>query len=87
MREVRATSRFHHRLKSFLAKHPEFESAIDAAIERMRTGTPVGLRVHALHGSLKGAYAASISRAYRLIFTLEPDVVTFIDIGSHDEVY
>ena len=44
-------------------------------------------RIHALHGTMKGVHAARILQAYRIIFVFDPDVVTFIDIGSHDEVY
>ncbi len=87
MRQKRATARFLRVLGAFLAKHPEEEEVVNEVMNMVVAGERGGLRIHALHGPMKGAYAARISQGYRLVFVLEPDAVIFIDIGSHDEVY
>lgn len=56
-------------------------------MDQIGAGERAGLGIHALHGKLTGFHSARIAQAYRLVFVLEPDTVTFIDIGSHDEVY
>ena len=45
------------------------------------------LRTHVLKGTFAGCFAARLSREYRIVFVLAPDRVTFIDIGTHDDVY
>jgi len=72
---------------TFLRKHPDLERKVEDVMERIVAEERAGLGVHALHGKLAGFHSARISREYRLVFALEPDAVTFIDIGSHDEVY
>ena len=71
----------------FLRKHPDLEQKIEEIMDRIATGERAGLSIHALHGKLAGFHSARISQEYRLIFVLNSDTVTFIDIGSHDEVY
>ncbi len=57
-------------------------------MQRIVLGTSVSdMHIHALHGPLKEFHAARISQQYRLVFALDTDAVTFIDIGSHGEVY
>ncbi len=86
MREIVTTSRFERRLVRFVRQHPDFKIVIRATMHRIASGNPT-TRIHTLHGQMKGAYAARISKQYRLVFALESDAVIFIDIGSHDEVY
>lgn len=45
------------------------------------------LKAHRLHGNLKDCFAVRISYEYRIVFVIEKDIVTFIDIGDHDDVY
>jgi mRNA-degrading endonuclease YafQ of YafQ-DinJ toxin-antitoxin module len=45
------------------------------------------LRTHGLKGAFAGCSASRLSREYRIVFVLAPDRVTFIDIGTHDDVY
>ena len=84
MREIRSTTRYRRRLEAFLDKHPDLEVPIELMVDRIAAGS---VRVHPLHGSLRGFHAARISQSYRLVFALEPDAVIFIDIGAHDDVY
>ena len=87
MRRRLATASFLKTYGAFLRKHPELESKIEEVMEKLAAGERAGLGVHALHGNLASFYSARISQAYRLVFALSPEAVTFIDIGSHDEVY
>ncbi len=80
------TQSFLRSLALFLHRHPDLEEKTHVLIERLVTGSSE-VRIHPLHGPLKGFYSARISQSYRLVFALEPDAVIFIDIGSHDEVY
>ncbi len=54
-------------------------------VEQIFRKTPhaSALRTHPLQGKLKGYYAFSVTFSYRVLFTFEPDGVTFIDIGTH----
>lgn len=62
---------FHERLKLFL-----------------RNPMHPQLRSHPLHGNLLGCRAFSVSGDYRAIYRMEGvDVVCFIDIGRHGQVY
>jgi mRNA-degrading endonuclease YafQ of YafQ-DinJ toxin-antitoxin module len=45
------------------------------------------LRTHGLKGAFAGCTASRLSREYRIVFVLEADRVTFIDIGTHDDDY
>ncbi len=45
------------------------------------------LRLHKLKGSLKEAWSISIDRGIRIIFCYTKNVVLFVDIGEHDQVY
>ena len=86
MREVVTTPRFERRLVRFVQQHPNFKSTVRTIMHSIASENPA-TRIHALHGQMRGIYAARISQEYRLVFTLEPNAVIFIDIGSHDEVY
>lgn len=84
MREIVTTPRFDRRLVSFVKRHPEFKELIRQLMRDIALGKG---KTHILHGVMKGSCSARISQSYRVVFVLEPDEVTFIDIGSHDEVY
>lgn len=86
MRRLRLTEGFLRTYNAFLHKHPELEGKIEEVIDEIARGDR-GVRIHALHGRLRGFYAARVSQSYRLVFALEPGTIIFIDIGSHDEVY
>lgn len=46
------------------------------------------LRTHKLTGNLGDTWSISISRGFRMVYlVLEKDIVYFVDIGTHDEVY
>jgi len=45
------------------------------------------LRLHKLQGNLKEAWSISVDRKTRILLYQDESGVTFVDIGSHDEVY
>jgi mRNA-degrading endonuclease YafQ of YafQ-DinJ toxin-antitoxin module len=47
------------------------------------------LKLHSLHGALKGIQAVSLTYDYRIVLTVmvtEKEII-LLDIGSHDDVY
>ncbi len=88
MRRVFFASRFEKKLKIFHSRHPEFSAAIEAAVTAIAKDPHVSsLHTHRLKGPLSGCFASRLSREYRIIFVLAADRVTFIDVGTHDDVY
>ncbi len=87
MRKVFTTPRFERRLKAFLETHPDLDPAVEYAMGRVAADKAEGLRAHSLKGVFKGCRSARISYEYRIVFVLKKGVVTFIDIGTHDDVY
>jgi mRNA-degrading endonuclease YafQ of YafQ-DinJ toxin-antitoxin module len=88
MRRVLFASRFEKKLKVFHARHPEFSTAVEAAIIAIaRDPQTPELKTHRLHGELAECFASRLSREYRIVFVLAADRVTFVDIGTHDDVY
>jgi addiction module RelE/StbE family toxin len=88
MRRVFFASRFEKKLKTFNSKHPEFSTELEAVIIAIAIDAHApSLKVHRLHGQLRNCFAARITHQYRIVFVLDFDRVTFIDIGTHDDVY
>lgn len=87
MRRKFLTAGFLRALAIFLDKHPELAGKAEEVANQIVSGERAGLRIHPLHGPLKGLYAARILQSYRIVFALASDAVTFIDIGTHDDVY
>jgi addiction module RelE/StbE family toxin len=88
MRRVFFATRFEKKLKAFHSKHPEFSAELEAVIIGIATDPHASaLKTHRLHGQLRDCFAARITHHYRIVFVLEFDRVTFIDIGTHDDVY
>jgi addiction module RelE/StbE family toxin len=88
MRRLETTSRFERRLKVFLLAHPELKDKTYALINRLILN-PFDMRnkTHRLSGPLRAFWSAHISWHYRLVFLLNEETITLINIGSHDEVY
>lgn len=85
---LKTTSRFDHRLKTFVKSHPELRAKTLALIDRL------GLdpfhsqnKTHMLSGKLGGVWASDINYHYRILFLLSDDAITLVNVGSHDEVY
>ena len=88
MRRVFTTSRFERRLKSFTIQHPRLVREIaEVMLTVARDYRQESLKAHRLHGNLKDCFAVRLSYEYRIVFVIEKESVTFIDIGDHDDVY
>jgi mRNA interferase YafQ len=46
-----------------------------------------GLKIHKLSGKMDGLYAFWVTNKVRIIFLPKENIVLFLDIGTHDEVY
>jgi len=51
--------------------------------------THPSLRLHKLHGTLRGLHSVSVTLSYRITvpFTIIKDAIVLIDIGAHAEGY
>ena len=89
MRRIFTTARFEKRLKAFLSLHPDLSDEIEATMIAMVEfpQLPPGYRPHRLKGYLAGCYAIRLSYEYRIVFVPATGRITFIDIGTHDDVY
>jgi mRNA-degrading endonuclease YafQ of YafQ-DinJ toxin-antitoxin module len=88
MRRVFFASRFEKKLWTFHSRHPEFSDDVEAAVMAIATDPHAPtLKTHRLRGALADCFASRLSREYRIVFVLAADRVTFIDIGTHDDVY
>jgi mRNA interferase YafQ len=88
MRRVFFATRFEKKLKVFHSRHPEFSTAVEAAITAIAEDPYASaLRTHRLKGTLTDCFACHLSREYRIVFVLEPAGVIFVDVGTHDDVY
>ena len=78
------TPTFKKRLRKFLKKHPELELDIQSKIDLLAEDPfHPSLRTHKVFGD----WAAWVTWEYRLIFEITTAKVTFLNIGTHDEVY
>jgi len=77
--------------KKWSKKHPDLLDEFRYKLEIFCTDPfDSRLKSHALHGELKGLYAARISFQYRLVFSFLDNSYTqvvLVDIGTHEEVY
>ena len=71
-----------------LSRHPDLSATVDEVMLLIGENPAApSLRTHGLKGAFAGCSASRLSREYRIVFVLAPDRVTFIDIGTHDDVY
>ena len=84
------TRRFDRRLSPFREAPPAIRKRL-ARILRDLEADPFQphLRLHPLHGELKGLHAVSLTHAFRITlrFDVEERKIILLDIGTHDEVY
>ncbi|WP_339669003.1 plasmid stabilization protein [Dasania marina] len=78
------------RAKKFLKKHPEVHGQYQKTLQLLELNPyHPSLRLHSLHGRLKGLSSVSINISYRVVleFQISEDGILLVDIGSHDQVY
>ncbi|TSC57537.1 MAG: hypothetical protein Greene041679_299 [Parcubacteria group bacterium Greene0416_79] len=88
MLRLETTPRFDRRLVAFVRAHPDLRERTGTLIDRL-AASPFDPRnkTHKLEGRLRAFWGAYITRSYRVVFLLGDEHITFINIGSHDEVY
>jgi len=88
MYKLYLTQTFQRRVKVFLKRHPELESALIDKLDLVISNpfTPL-LKTHKLSGKLRSHWAISLTYEYRILFIIENDNIYLTNIGSHDEVY
>lgn len=89
MIEIGYSSSFKKAFKKLLKTAPELEEKfwdkIDVFYENL---FDIQFKTHKLSGKLKNLWSFSIDFSIRVIFSFESkDVVTLIDIGTHEDVY
>ena len=78
------------RAKKFLKKHPEAHGQYQKTLQLLELNPHhPSLRLHSLHGRLKGLSSVSINISYRVVleFKINGSEILLVDIGSHDQVY
>lgn len=88
MLRIETTSRFDRRLIAFVKAHPDLRERTRTLIDRLAEN-PFDSRnkTHKLSGKLKEFLGADITWSYRIMFLLDDESITLINIGSHNEVY
>ncbi len=74
----------------FFRKHRDLELVFTRLVDDLKTNPfEPRLRLHSLTGEFAGTYGVSLTYKYRMTLTLfvTDELITLIDIGSHDEVY
>lgn len=87
--QVRRSSVFAKAYDERIRKNSRLRELFWEALEVFETNPfHPSLRTHPLTGPLEGKWAFSVDYDCRVIFNFTDDnVVTFLDIGTHDEVY
>lgn len=88
------TSRFKRSLRKFVKGNSRLQKKIEATLEEMAIDLfAPSLATHLLKGELEGLRACSCGYDCRIIFSLEQDletgveIIVLLNIGSHDDVY
>jgi mRNA-degrading endonuclease YafQ of YafQ-DinJ toxin-antitoxin module len=90
MYALEPTDRFSRRLERFGRTHPQLRSRLDRVLRDLETDPFLPrLSLHTLHGPLVGLHAVRVTRAYRIVLSLDTTArrITLLNIGTHDEVY
>ncbi|MDI6788968.1 MAG: plasmid stabilization protein [Planctomycetota bacterium] len=88
MYKLYLTQTFQRRVKVFLKRHPELESAlIDKLDLAIRNPFAPALKTHKLSGKLRSHWAICLTYEYRILFIIENDDIYLTNICSHDEIY
>ena len=84
------TESYVRRARKFFRKHPDILPQYEKCLQLMELNPfHPSLRLHPLHGKLKGIFSISITLHYRLTieFLINGKEIVPIHIGTHDEVY
>jgi len=88
MRDIVTTPYFERKLKKVLTRDATLERRFLKTLGQLRQDPFAHmLKTHKLSGRLRGAYACSVTRDIRIVFTLDNTSVFLLNIGAHDDVY
>lgn len=89
MIEISYSSSFNKAYKKLIKLKPEIEEKFWSRVDIFfQNPFDSQLKTHKLSGKLKDLWSFSIDFSVRIIFVFEGNQkVTFIDIGTHEEVY
>ena len=78
--ELLYTARF---LRSFKKLSTSVQDDCIIAIESFKSGKNKEIKLHKLHGKMKGYHAFSANFSYRIVVKISGKKVYFMDVGSH----
>ena len=94
MRELVTTPKFERSLRKFTKRNLELQRKVQKTLEQMEEDVfAANLATHKLGGSLEGINACSCGYDCRILFSIEQDpeteleVILLLDVGNHDDVY
>jgi addiction module RelE/StbE family toxin len=88
MKKIVISPKFRRALRRYSRRHPEQKKRIESVIQQI--GIDVfapSLGTHPLKGKLEGFQGCSCGYDCRIVFSVEPEQIILLDIGTHDEVY
>jgi mRNA interferase YafQ len=94
MRELITTPKFDRSLRKFTKRNLELQRKIQKTLEQMEEDVfAANLDTHKLGGSLEGINSCSCGYDCRVLFSIEQDpeteleVIILLDVGNHNDVY
>lgn len=81
---------YQKKAKKFFRQHPDLRPTYDRLLIDLAVDPfAPALKIHPLSGRLIGAWAVSLTYAYRITLTLliSEKEITLLDTGSHGDVY
>ena len=87
MIKIKRDRTFEKHFKERISPNKQLVDQFKDSFELFIEGKLKSLDDHALRGKLAGKRAFSIADDIRVVYIEQGDSVTFLDIGSHDQVY
>ena len=88
MKRIKRDRTFEKHFKQRISPHPKLVKQFQERLGLFIAGQPSNpLNDHALSGKLAGKRAFSVTGDVRVIYVELDDVIVFLDIGSHSQVY
>lgn len=87
MKQIKRDRTFERHFKERVSPNNQLVDQFKDSLELFMEGKLGFLDDHALHGKLAGKRAFSVTDDIRVIYVEISDVIVFLDIGSHDQVY
>jgi len=84
------TEQYNRKAARFLKQHPDLRQHYLKTLQLLEVNpSHSSLRLHALHGKLKGLHSVSINLSYRITLELliQNQQIIPVNVGDHDAVY